>query len=169
MKFNHYTLLGLSLLFAFCFGCSQSDNVDPTPPDPDPGPDYSVCKYTFTYKLNYSPLNKNKPTTVTYLDADQKVKTTTLADTSFSLTVNYKYGDSVYVKLSPGVYFLNKPTAGVSSTNNKISRSAALSTQTGTCPAISTSGSDGTISFASDTLISAAVRLYGVSPMRLTK
>lgn len=120
MKFNHYTLFGLSLLFAFCFGCSQSDNIDPTPPDPNPNPDYSSCKYTLNYKLTYSPLNKNKPTTVTYLGSDQKAKTVTLTDTSFSLTVDYKYGDSVYVKLSPNIYFANKPTANVPGTNNKL-------------------------------------------------
>ena len=166
MKFNVYPLFGSLFFFALCFGCSESSTTDN--PTPIPTPDYSSCKYTLTYKLSYSPLNKNKPTTVTYLDADQKVKTTTLADTSFTLTMNYKYGDSVYVKLSPGMYFLNKPTPGASSTYNKLSRSAVLTTQTGTCPAMSTSGSNGSISFASDTLISAAIRLYGVSPLRLT-
>lgn len=116
MRSNNYLLL---FLFALSLGCSSSNSTDdPTPPTPTP--DYSTCKYTLNYKLIYSPLNKNKPTTVTYLGSDQKVKTVTLADTSFSLTVDYKYGDSVYVKLSPNMYFANKPTPNILSTNNKL-------------------------------------------------
>lgn len=169
MKFNYYTLLSLLALLAFCSGCSKTATDDPTP---TPTPDYSSCRYTFNYKLSYSPLNKNKPTTITYLDADQKVKTAILADTSFNLTLTYKYGDSVYVKLSPSVYFLSKPVAGVTSANNKIAMTTTLAAPTGTCSVGQRMDSNQSASFATDSIPlpakDAFLQLYGVSPTRLT-
>lgn len=131
MRFHNYSSVLLFAVLIGLIGCSQSDTTDPTPaPTPAPTPDYSICRYTLNYRLSYPLLDKTKPTTITYLDADQKVKTATLADTSFSFNVNYKYGDSVYVKINPNMYFLNKPVVTDRSTYNRVAMTRTLASTT---------------------------------------
>ena len=143
MKFNNYLLL---FLFALGLGCSSSGSTDDPTPTPTPTPDYSTCRYTFNYKLNYPQLDQSKPATVTYLDANQVSKQVVLKDTSFSLSIDYKYGDSIYVGISPNLYFLNKKS-------NKVTVSKTLATTTSSCPSFSTkTGSGQSATFPNDTV-----------------
>ncbi len=122
-------VLVLLLLTGIIISCSQSSSPDPSP---TPTPDFKTCRYTLNYSLRYSPLNKNKPTTITYLDSTQRVRRVVLTDTSFNLAVTYKHGDSVYVKLSPSqLHFAASP-----SRHRIIIKSAITTANISNCPAV---------------------------------
>lgn len=149
----------LLLLLLMTIGCSQSSTSDPTP-TPAPS-DYSSCRYAVNYKLRYSPLNPAKPVTLTYLDSTQKAKTVMLKDTALDLNLTYKYGDSVYAKLSPSfIYFLNK-------SGNKISFSYSSSNKnSSSCPVQTYQGGSNGLSVRADSVPSAA---FSMIPYRFSK
>jgi hypothetical protein len=147
------------LLIFVTLGCKESTTSDPTP---TPAPtDYSACRYQLNYSLRYSQLSSSRPTTLSYLDSTQKIRTVTLKDTSFALNVTYKYGDSVYIKLSPAYLRF----AGTR--NNKLIISSSLSNRTGsTCPRYSGRTTNSSVlGINTDSL---ATTPFGVSPQRVT-
>jgi hypothetical protein len=117
------------------------------------------------YRISYPALSKTKFTTITYLDSTQKVRTAVLTDTSFSLRVSYKSGDSVYVRLNPNLYFLDNKVSKRINYGKSIMGASSICTRqdyinNGNFPVA-----------AGDSLASSAVGQvlgsFGISPRRL--
>lgn len=119
-----------SLLACFVASCNQSSSDTPVTPVED----YSSCTYNLNYNLTYSTLDDKRPSSITYMDSDQKIKTVPLTSSPFNLTVNYKYGDSVFVKLNAAAMFF----ASKSGNNLALTYKLGSNTQNAiTCPDVS--------------------------------
>ncbi len=155
MKTN--ATIAWGLLITTMIGCSRSTDPDPTPAQAD----YKACRYVFTYTFQYPTLSPTNPTRISYLDSAQQVKTVLLNDTSFALTVNYKYGDSAFVKFNGSTLYLSKVLS-----QQRISASSSVKILSGSaCP--STKGGSTSSSLVTANTDKVLSSPFAINPFRV--